>query len=131
MTTKLHHSIGPVIHGILDYASVILLAVAPGVTGFNGKPAFICYTLAVVHLALTLLTRFPLGAFKIIGFPLHGAIEFLVSLLLIVMPWLANFSRGVLNTRFFVAFGLLLFVIWLLTDYRGRRGAVGAGVGAG
>jgi hypothetical protein len=121
MSIKFHHSIGPHIHGIIDYASVIMLAMAPRVTGFNGKPAMICYALAVVHLALTLLTRFPLGALKVVGFPLHGAIELLVSLLLIVLPWLANFSKGVLNTRFFVAFGLLLFVIWLLTDYRGRR----------
>lgn len=121
LATKFHHSIGPHIHGIIDYASVVMLAVAPGVTGFNGKPAYICYALAAVHLALTLLTRFPLGALKVVGFPLHGAIEFIVSLLLIVLPWLANFSKGVLNTRFFVAFGLLLFVIWLLTDYRGQR----------
>jgi hypothetical protein len=124
VSIKLHHSIGPHTHGIIDYASVIMLAVAPRVTGFSGKQAVFCYTLAVVHLALTLLTRFPLGAVKVIGFPLHGAIEFIVSLLLIALPWLANFSNGVLSTRFFVAFGLLLFVIWLLTDYRGRRGGV-------
>ena len=121
MKTKLHHSIGPVTHGILDYASVIFLAIAPRVTGFNGKQATICYVLAAVHLLLTLVTRFPLGVLKVVGFPIHGAIELVVSLLLIVLPWLAGFSRGVLSTRFFVAFGLLLFVIWLLTDYRGRR----------
>lgn len=123
MKTKFLHSIGPVTHGILDYASVIFLAIAPRVTGtgFNGKQATICYVLAAVHLLLTLVTRFPLGVVKLLGFPLHGAIELVVSLLLIILPWLAGFSRGVLSTRFFVAFGLLLFVIWLLTDYRGRR----------
>lgn len=119
--TKFVHSIGAATHGILDYASVVLLGAAPALVGFAGKQATICYALAVVHLFLTLLTRFPLGAVKVVGFPIHGAIELLVSVLLIVLPWIANFSRGVLSTRFFVAFGLLLFVIWLLTDYRDRR----------
>jgi hypothetical protein len=119
--TKFVHSIGAATHGILDYASVVLLAAAPKLVGFTGRQATICYALAVVHLALTLLTRFPLGAVKVIGFPIHGAIELLVSVLSIALPWMASFSRGVLSTRFFVAFGLLLFVIWLLTDYRDRR----------
>jgi hypothetical protein len=119
---ELMRSIGPHVHGIIDYCSVIILAIAPSVTGFSGKQAFICYALAVVHLALTILTRFPLGIVKVIGFPIHGAIEFVVSILLILMPWLANFSRGVLSTRFFVYFGVLLFVIWFLTDYRNVRG---------
>jgi hypothetical protein len=121
---ELMRSIGPGMHGVIDYASVIILAVAPRVTGFTGKQAWICYALAVVHLALTILTRFPLGWVKAIGFPIHGAIEFLVSILLIAMPWMANFSRGVLSTRFFVYFGVLLFVIWFLTDYRNVRGKV-------
>ena len=118
----LMRSIGPWVHGILDYASVILLAIAPRFTGFSGKQAMICYALAVVHLLLTVLTRYPLGVVKIVGFPIHGAIELLVSILLLVMPWLAGFSRGVLSTHFFVYFGLLLLVIWFLTDYRGLRG---------
>ena len=119
---ELMRSIGPWTHGILDYASVILLAIAPRVTGFSGKQALICYALAVVHLLLTILTRFPLGVVKIVRFPIHGAIELLVSILLLVMPWLAGFSRGVLSTHFFVYFGLLLLVIWFLTDYRNVRG---------
>jgi hypothetical protein len=111
-------------HGVIDYASVIFLAIAPRVTGFTGKQASICYALAAVHLVLTLVTRFPLGAVKVLGFPLHGAIEVIVSILLVIMPWLGGFSRGVLSTRFFVSFGLFLFVIWLLTDYRNLRARV-------
>jgi hypothetical protein len=124
---ELMRSIGPWMHGIIDYCSVIILAIAPSVTGFTGKQAMICYALAAVHFLLTILTRFPLGWMKHIGFPIHGAIEFLVSILLMAMPWLANFSNGVLSTRFFVYFGVLLFVIWFLTDYRNVRGKVVSG----
>lgn len=124
---ELMRSIGPWMHGILDYCSVIILAIAPSVTGFTGKQAMICYALAGVHFVLTILTRYPLGWVKTISFTLHGAVELLVSILLLAMPWIANFSNGVLSTRFFVCFGLLLLVIWFLTDYRNVRGKVVSG----
>lgn len=112
-------TIGPVSHGIIDYLMVIILAIGPGVAGFSGKQAIFCYVLAAVHFFLTVLTRFPLGAAKIIGFPLHGAIEALVSILLIALPWMANFFRGVNSRNFFLAIGVLIGVIALLTNYRG------------
>ena len=116
-------SIGAHSHGIIDYATVIIFAIGPTVAGFRGRQSLICYALAVVHLLLTLITRFPLGVSKTIPFPLHGAIEIVVALLLIVLPWLANFSAGVHSRNFFVLIGLLIGIIWLLTDYRGVRSA--------
>lgn len=112
-------SIGAVSHGIIDYLMVVILAIGPGVAGFSGKQAVFCYILAAVHFFMTVLTRFPLGAAKIIGFPLHGAIEALVAILLIVLPWMANFFRGVNSRNFFLAIGVLIGVIALLTNYRG------------
>ena len=120
-------SLGAVSHGIIDYLMVIILAIGPGVAGFTGKQAMFCYLLAAVHFVMTVLTRFPLGAMKIIGFPLHGAIEALVSILLIVLPWIANFAAGVHSRNFFIAIGVLIGIIWLLTDYRGIRGRAAAG----
>jgi len=112
-------TLGAVSHGIIDYLMVIILIIGPRVAGFGGsRQAVFCYLLAAVHLVMTLLTRFPLGAMKIIGFPLHGAIEALVSILLIVLPWLANFFRGVNSRNFFIAIGVLIAVIWALTNYR-------------
>ncbi len=112
-------SLGAVSHGIIDYLMVIILAIGPGVAGFSGKQAMFCYVLAAVHFVMTVLTRFPLGAMKIIGFPLHGVIEALVSILLIVLPWIANFAAGVHSRNFFLAIGVLLGLIALLTNYRG------------
>lgn len=111
-------SIGAVSHGIIDYLMVIILAIGPGVAGFSGKQAIFCYVLAAVHFLMTVMTRFPLGAVKIIGFPLHGVIEALVSILLILLPWLANFFAGVHSRNFFIAIGVLIGLIALLTNYR-------------
>jgi hypothetical protein len=113
--------LGPLAHGIIDYATVIILAVGPSVAGFRGKQALICYSLAFVHFLLTIITRFPLGVSKALPFQIHGAIELIVSILLVILPWLGSFSAGVNSRNFFVAIGLLIFVIWLLTDYRTVR----------
>ena len=114
--------IGPFVHGILDYLTVIIFAIAPSVAGFSGRQATICYLLAVVHLALTMITKFPLGLVKVVGLHLHGAIELIVGILLILLPWLAGFSAGVNSRNFFVAIGVLILVIWTMTDYRNVRG---------
>ena len=117
----MHRSLSAFTHGVIDYLMVILLAIGPGVAGFHGRQAAICYVLAVVHFALTILTRFPLGVLKHVGFPMHGAIEFIVGIFMIVLPWIASFARGVLSRNFFMAIGALILLIWFLTDYRGLR----------
>jgi hypothetical protein len=103
---------------------VILLAIGPSVAGFTGRQATMCYGLAAVHFLLTIITRFPLGVAKTVPFWLHGSIEIVVAVLLVILPWLANFAAGVHSRNFFVALGVLIAVIWALTNYRsGDRAA--------
>jgi len=120
----MHRAIGAVSHGIIDYFTVIILIIGPRVAHFDGRQATFCYVLAAVHLILTLVTRFPLGVLKIVGLPLHGAIELIVGVLMIVLPFIANFSAGVNSRNFFICIGVLILVIWWLTDYRGIRDRV-------
>jgi hypothetical protein len=108
----------PKIHGYLDYAVILLLAVAPSLFRFTNEAATVCYVLAVIYLGLVLLTAYPLGLIKLIPFTLHGAIELVLSPLLIAMPWLAGFSYDRPGRYFFIAAGLALFVVWLITDYK-------------
>ena len=112
--------IGPIAHGIIDYAIVIMLVAGPSVAGFRGKPALFSYLIAFVLLALTVLTRFPLGVSKFVRFPAHGVVELLVAILMIALPFLANFSAGVHSRNFFMAIGVLIGIVCVLTDYRGR-----------
>ncbi|HYM59673.1 MAG TPA: hypothetical protein VEZ11_02135 [Thermoanaerobaculia bacterium] len=111
--------IGAWSHGILDYAIAVIFFVGPSSVGFVGKQAMICYALGAVHLILTALTRFPLGVKKVIGFPIHGAIELVAAIMVLAMPWIAGFSAGVRSRNFFLLIGLLLAIIWFVTDYRG------------
>jgi hypothetical protein len=118
----MHRSIGFVSHAIIDYALAIILAIAPSVVGFAGKQARWCYLFAAILLILAILTQT-----KIVRLALHGAVELMLAILIVVLPWIANFSRGVLSRNFYVGFGVLMLVLWALTDFRGRRGASSAG----
>jgi hypothetical protein len=106
------------VHGILDYAVVIGFAFAPILLGFSGLPATISYVLAAVHLLLTLVTAFPLGVIKIVPLPLHGAIELVVSIALVALPWILKFASDTAARNFYLGAGVLIFVVWRITDYK-------------
>ncbi len=107
----------PFSHGIIDYAVVVALLAAPTLFHFGFVPALLAYALGAVHLALSLCTRYPLGVFRRIPFGARGVIQFLASLLLVALPWLAGFEQEPAARSVFIGLGLLLFVVWLITDY--------------
>jgi hypothetical protein len=110
--------LSPFVHGILDFVVVIAFALAPTVLQFAGTPRTLCYVLAVVHAAMTLITAFPLGALKIIPFPVHGLIELVAAVFIILAPWILGFTDGLDAKRFYVAAGIVILVVVLLTDYK-------------
>lgn len=121
----IHETLSPASHGLLDYVSVVVFALAPTLFQFGGVPAFIAYGLAVVHLLLTLATRFPMGLFDGVPLRAHGVVELLVSVILIVLPWVAGFVQPGAQW-FFPGMGILIFAVWLLSDY-GAPIPLGAG----
>lgn len=96
---------------------VAAFALAPTLFHFSPTPARVSYALAVVHLLLTLFTRFPLGIVKLVPFTIHGAIEFIVSFTLIALPFVLGFGGELAARNFFIAFGVVVFLVWLVTDY--------------
>jgi hypothetical protein len=87
------------------------------VFGFHGTPAATVYWLAGIHLLMTGCTDFPLGFFKWIPFRIHGVIELLAGLFLIVAPWIFGFSRDYAARNFFLAIGFVVLAVVALTDY--------------
>lgn len=104
-------------HGIIDYVLVVALALAPTLFQLDTVPALVAYVLAAVHLAVSLCTRYPLGVLKRIPIGAHGLLELVVSILLVSLPWLLGFDRDAVARSVFIGLGLLLFAIWVITDY--------------
>ncbi|HKB70878.1 MAG TPA: hypothetical protein VKH46_08550 [Thermoanaerobaculia bacterium] len=111
--------ITPAAHRLLDFAAVVVFAVAPFAFGLGGLPAAICWALAIVHLLVTLATRFP-GRSGGIALVAHGVLELVVAIFLVAASWLFGFAPGSPARYFFVTAGVALFLVWLLTDYTGR-----------
>jgi hypothetical protein len=102
-------------HGILDYGVVIIFALAPSLLGIVGTAAWLCYALAAIHLVMTFFTDMPLGVVKIVPLKLHGTIELIVGLALIVVAWtISDLMSGQL---FFTLMGAVIFFVWVSSNY--------------
>jgi len=105
------------VHGVLDYATVAAFLNAPMVFGFHGTPAAIAYWLAGIHLLMTGCTDFPVGFFMWIPFKVHGVIELLAGIFILVAPWIFGFAQDAAARNFFVGMAIVLLVVIALTDY--------------
>lgn len=115
------------VHGYIDYVYGALLLLAPMIFGFAGTVDDLCYIMGAGVLILSLLTRYPLGALKVIPFTAHGWIELVAAFLMLAAPELLGFyglSRG-----FFMTMSIVVMAVWFLTDYVGTEIAY-AGVDA-
>lgn len=115
--------LSPRLHGYLDYLTVLIFLVAPTLVGLSGLPAMLAYTLAGVHLTMTLLTDFPMGAVKVVPMPLHGWVERVVGPTLVALPFLLGFSSDMKAMAFYIAMGVTIIIVGLVTDYQGAPAA--------
>ncbi len=108
--------ISDTVHGILDYLTVAIFALAPSILGLTGFAALASYALAAIHLAMTLLTNMPLGVIRVIPMRLHALVEMLVGPILVVaalaLPTMFGDRR-----EFFLVMGLVILAVWLLSSY--------------
>lgn len=103
------------VHGILDYITVVVFVISPAVLGFGGLPSYVSYTLAIVHLLMTLLSDFPCGLLRVIPMKIHKLVEIVVGPVLIVLPWILGFD--VYARYFFMFAGAAIISVGMVTDY--------------
>ena len=112
--------ITPKIHGFLDLLGVVFLLASPTLFGFKGFLAVFTYSLGSLHLILSLLTSYYIGVVKLIPFAVHGAIEFFVAIVLIILGY-TFFNNEVNGKLFYIIFGTVVLVTWRVTNYRGKE----------
>ncbi len=106
----------PTQHGYIDYVTVVIFLAAPSLLGLTGMAGIFAYILAIIHLAMTLLTDFPLGVYKLVPFPMHGWVERVVGPVLIIVPVVFSFANAA--TTFYIVVGIVIIIVGLLTDYQ-------------
>jgi len=104
-------------HGVLDYLTVIFLVLSPTLFHMSGVLETFTYGLAVVHLLLTICTRFELGIIKVLPFKVHGIIEVCVAVLLTGVALWFNDAGNFLGFYFYLWLALVIMVVFLCTNF--------------
>lgn len=113
--------LSPAAHGVLDYLTVAFFGLAPFLFGLTGTYATVCYVLAAGYLVITVLTDFPLGAMRIIPFPVHGGFELVSGPMFIAAPFLFGFADASPTARnLFIASGVVFLLVWFITDWKAQ-----------
>lgn len=112
--------LSPKVHGYIDYLASAGFALAPAIFMIEGVPRAVmgCYVIAGALLLVSLITRYPLGVVPLVPFTLHGAVELLGAPLIVAYPWIAGFKRVASARIFYIIAGVVVFLLWLITDYR-------------
>jgi hypothetical protein len=107
------------LHAVADYAvGLSLIAVALVVHATTGASATGLVVGATV-LMVSLFTRYPLGVVKVLPFTVHSAGDYLAALLLVVAPFVLNFSGSdPALTLFYVGAGIAVLAVSLITNYQ-------------
>ena len=112
--------INPKIHGYLDILTVVFFALAPSLFDLSSIGMKLSYTLAGVHLGMTLLTNFPMGMIKSIPIKVHGFVELVVGIALAAGPWIIDEIFSPTGKIMFSIAGCVILLVWLLSDYKER-----------
>ena len=106
-------------HAIADYAVGITLVVVALASGGSAGAVGTGVVVGVTVLAVSMLTKYPLGVVKVLPFTIHSAGDYLAAALLLAAPWTLNFADGDSGiTAFYVAAGIAVLAVSLITNYQ-------------
>jgi hypothetical protein len=106
-------------HAIADYAVGGLLIVAALMVGGTGLAVATGVVVGAVVLAVSMLTKYPLGVVKVLPFTIHSGGDYLAAALLIAGPFVLGFRDSDAGLSiFYVASGLAVLAVSLITNYQ-------------
>lgn len=114
---RMKKPISPMMHGVMDYATVAATAAVPRLMNFPARATRAADALAGGYGVLSSLTDYPLGAKRVVPFRGHGIAEAAVGVAIPMLPWALGFAgnRGARN--FFLGLTAVTFVVAALTDW--------------
>jgi hypothetical protein len=110
----------PLPHAVIDYVFAAKMMAAPWLFGFSRNKAATMNSVGsgAAILGLSLMTRYPLGAVRLIPFPTHGVIEAMAGIFNIAAPWLMGFAGNKGAKWLHLLSGLSTLAVVAMTDYQ-------------
>jgi hypothetical protein len=114
---------GPIprfVHGLIEYAAAVILFAAPFVLTFDSNAATAAsIILGVVVLFVAASTEGSTSLANTIPLQAHVALDYVLAVALIAMPFIAGFSSETAPTVFFIASGAAHLLVTIGTRFRG------------
>src|SRR5436189_4091490 len=105
-------------HAIADYAVGALLIIDAVAVGGSAGAVGTGIVVGATVLAVSMLTKYPLGVIKVLPFTIHSAGDYLAAALLLGAPWVLNFADGDTGLAVFYAVaGVAVLAVSLVTNY--------------
>jgi len=114
---RMKRPISPMMHGVLDYATVAATAAVPRLMGFPKQATMAADALAGGYGMLSSVTDYPLSARRVVPFKGHGLAEAAVGLALPFLPWALGFADNRAARNFFLGLTAVTFVVAAMTDW--------------
>lgn len=111
------------VHTAIEYAAAALFVLAPFLFGFDSTTAKVTsIVVGVVVLLVALLTRGPLGVSKSLPVSVHGTLDYVLAVALVLAPFVGGFADDTAAVTFFVLLGVVHASLTLLTRFPLRQG---------
>jgi hypothetical protein len=112
------------LHVLIEYGIAVLMMVAPFLLSFDATAADLVSVLVGAGvLVLALMTDAPTGIARSLPVASHVVLDYVLSVFLIVVPFVFGFSDDEAATAFFIALGVAYVLLAALTRYRGPKPA--------
>jgi hypothetical protein len=107
------------LHAVADYAVGGTLIIAALAVGGSNKAVAAGVVVGAVVLAVSMLTKYPLGVVKVLPFTVHSAGDYLAAALLVISPFALNFNKSDTGlTAFYIVAGIAVLAVSLITNYQ-------------
>src|SRR4051812_1855746 len=117
----LHKPLQAFPHACLDYIVGLATLASPWIFGFNdisSTATQVMVAVGLVVLGLSLLTDYPLGLIKAVPFKVHGTLETLGGIMLLISPWIFGYvNQSQIATVYAVITGIIWLGVVAITNY--------------
>jgi hypothetical protein len=107
------------LHAIADYVVGALLVVVALTVGMTTEATVAGVVIGTTVLAVSVLTKYPLGIVKVLSFRMHSAGDYAAAALLFASPFVLGFNgtdSGV--TALYIGVGVAVLGVSLITNYQ-------------
>ena len=126
---RMRKPISPNLHGLLDYATMAAVFLAPKLLPMPRRARRTARRLAVGYTAMSALTEYPLSLHPTLPWRAHGQVDKVLGAMLPVVPFVLGFGRNKAARNFFLGLAAVTVAVTLLTDWE-REPAYAGGNGA-